>query len=119
VLGSVPPTTFIPIAESCGFIVPLGLWVLERACERAAAWRSSGPAVRVAVNVSPVQFFHNDFVSRVREVLERTGLPPSSIAQGLAQARAKGLLHEDPARIAPSERGFNFLSDLQALFLKA
>ena len=51
--------------------------------------------------------------------MERTGLPPSSIAPGLAQARAKGLLLEDAARIAPTERGFDFLSDLQALFLKA
>jgi len=51
--------------------------------------------------------------------LERTGLPPSSIAPGLAQARAMGLLREDAARIEPTERGFDFLSDLQSLFLKA
>lgn len=49
--------------------------------------------------------------------LERTGLPLSSITPGLAQARERGLLADDPAQIAPTERGFDFLSDLQQLFL--
>jgi oxygen-independent coproporphyrinogen-3 oxidase len=49
--------------------------------------------------------------------LERTGLPPSSIQAALAQARAKGLLESDTARIQPTARGFDFLSDLQQLFL--
>ncbi|MBL8275998.1 MAG: oxygen-independent coproporphyrinogen III oxidase-like protein [Pelomonas sp.] len=51
------------------------------------------------------------------QFLERTGLPPSSIAQGLQTARGRGLLTSDPARIEPTERGFDFLSDLQQLFL--
>ena len=49
--------------------------------------------------------------------LERTGLPPSSIAKAMEQARAKGLAELDPARIAATARGFDFLSDLQSLFL--
>ncbi len=53
----------------------------------------------------------------LQSFLERTGLPPSSIAKALAQARAKGLLEADPARIAATPRGFDFLNDLQALFL--
>jgi len=51
------------------------------------------------------------------QFLERTGLPPSSIAKAMEAGRAKGLLQADPARIAATERGFDFLSDLQALFL--
>ncbi|MFT7723646.1 MAG: radical SAM family heme chaperone HemW [Roseateles sp.] len=51
------------------------------------------------------------------QFLERTGLPPSSIAAGLAAARGRGLLEADPARIQPTARGFDFLSDLQQLFL--
>jgi putative oxygen-independent coproporphyrinogen III oxidase len=51
------------------------------------------------------------------QFLERTGLPPSSIIAGLAAARERGLLEADPARIQPTERGFDFLSDLQQLFL--
>jgi len=51
------------------------------------------------------------------QFLERTGLPRSSIAKGLEAARSRGLLTDDPARIQPTERGFDFLSDLQQLFL--
>ncbi|MFN3303189.1 MAG: radical SAM family heme chaperone HemW [Roseateles sp.] len=51
------------------------------------------------------------------QFLERTGLPPSSIAAALQTARERGLLQPDPARIQPTERGFDFLSDLQQLFL--
>lgn len=53
----------------------------------------------------------------VLQFLERTGLPPSSIAKALETARGRGLLAADPARIQPTERGFDFLSDLQQLFL--
>ena len=53
----------------------------------------------------------------VVQFLERTGLPPSSIAKAMEEGRAKGLLVADPARIAATERGFDFLNDLQALFL--
>ncbi len=53
----------------------------------------------------------------VTQFLERTGLPPSAIAKGMEQGRAKGLLVEDAARIAATAKGFDFLSDLQALFL--
>ena len=51
------------------------------------------------------------------QFLERTGLPLSAISTGLATARSRGLLASDPARIQPTERGFDFLSDLQQLFL--
>ena len=51
------------------------------------------------------------------QFLERTGLPPSSITTALETARSRGLLTTDPARIQPTERGFDFLSDLQQLFL--
>ena len=53
----------------------------------------------------------------VTQFLERTGLPPSSIADALETARSRGLLVADTARIQPTERGFDFLSDLQQLFL--
>lgn len=53
----------------------------------------------------------------VMTFLERTGLPPSAIARGLEEGRARGLLVADPARICATEKGFDFLSDLQSLFL--
>ena len=48
---------------------------------------------------------------------ERTGLPASAIATGVRQAQQRGLLHDDLQRLQPTERGFDFLSDLQSLFL--
>jgi EAL domain-containing protein (putative c-di-GMP-specific phosphodiesterase class I) len=65
---------FIPIAEATGLIVPLGLHVLEIACKRALEWQGGEFPVQVAVNVSAVQFFRDDFVESVRRVLAKTGL---------------------------------------------
>jgi len=53
----------------------------------------------------------------VQQYLERTGLPPSSIAKAMEKGRSRGLLEADPARIAATPKGFDFLSDLQSLFL--
>lgn len=55
----------------------------------------------------------------LQQFLERTGLPPSAIAKAMEQGRARGLLEADPARIAATARGFDFLTDLQQLFLSA
>jgi diguanylate cyclase (GGDEF)-like protein len=70
--GFVSPAEFIPIAEELGLIVPLGEWVLRRACEEAARWPDG---LKVAVNVSAVQFTSASIVTAVREALRRTGLP--------------------------------------------
>jgi len=75
-LGAIPPLTFIPIAEECGLIVPLGAYVMERACRAAVNWQQAAAApVQVAVNVSSVQFARDQFVEEVIEILIRTGLP--------------------------------------------
>jgi EAL domain-containing protein (putative c-di-GMP-specific phosphodiesterase class I) len=74
-LGLVPPDKFIPIAENCGLIVPIGEWVLRTACSQARKWQDEGtPAVPVAVNVSAVQFRQPGFCDLVRKVLCETGL---------------------------------------------
>ena len=86
VLGSVPPSRFIAAAESSGFIVPIGLWILETACARAVTWQESGSPVKVAVNVSPVQFFRDDFVPKVQEILERTRLVPTLLQIELTES---------------------------------
>ena len=74
-LGDIPPGKFISIAEETALIVPIGTWVLEEACRRAAEWQHEAKDVGVGVNVSLVQFARPDFVSTVIGVLERTGLP--------------------------------------------
>ena len=75
--GLVPPVQFIPIAEECGFIVPIGQWVLREACHQARAWQDAGlPPMRIAVNVSAVELRASDFVAGVHDILTETGLDP-------------------------------------------
>ena len=65
-LGFVPPNQFIPLAEETGLIIRLGEWVLREACRQCRWWQDHGkPSVRVAVNVSPLQFARADFVDTV------------------------------------------------------
>ena len=70
--GFVPPGVFIPLAEECGLIVPIGRMVLEQACALAAEWR---PRCRVAVNLSPVQFRDSGLVPLLTGALLRAGFP--------------------------------------------
>jgi diguanylate cyclase (GGDEF)-like protein/PAS domain S-box-containing protein len=74
--GVVPPTTFIPLAEETGLIGPLGLWLLNEACREAASWALP---IRIAVNVSPVQFRQPGFASHVRDALAQSGLAASRL----------------------------------------
>lgn len=76
-IGVVSPAKFIPVAESSGLIVPLGAWVLREACRQAASWQQEGmPAIRMAVNISAVQFRQQGFEHSVSETLAATGLAP-------------------------------------------
>lgn len=74
-LGFVPPVKFIPIAEETGLIVPLGEWILYKACTEMKAWIDQGLSdIRVAVNLSARQFQQSDLVPLVTQTLRRTGL---------------------------------------------
>ena len=73
--GFVPPNQFIPVAEETGLIIRLGEWVLRAACRQCRWWQDHAKrSVRVAVNVSPLQFARADFVDTVLGVLRETGL---------------------------------------------
>jgi diguanylate cyclase (GGDEF)-like protein/PAS domain S-box-containing protein len=86
-LGLVPPDKFIRIAENCGLIVPVGEWVLRTACSQARKWQEAGlPPVRVAVNVSAVQFRRQGFSEQVRKVLRETGLAPEYLELELTES---------------------------------
>ena len=78
--GMVLPDRFVPIAEECGLIVPIGRWVLREACAQAKRWEVAGlkPAA-VAVNISALEFRHKDFVAGVHAVLIEAGLEPSCL----------------------------------------
>ncbi|MCK6392876.1 bifunctional diguanylate cyclase/phosphodiesterase [Zoogloea sp.] len=76
-LGGVSPASFIPLAEECGLIVPIGRWVLHQACRQAVLWQEQGfEPIPVAVNLSALQFRRADMVATVREALEASGLAP-------------------------------------------
>lgn len=85
--GMISPVQFIPVAEERGLIVPLGEWVLRQACLDGLLW----PNIRVAVNVSPIQFRHKEFVSNVKRILQETGFPPSRLEIELTE----GVVVED------------------------
>jgi diguanylate cyclase (GGDEF)-like protein/PAS domain S-box-containing protein len=78
--GLVPPEVFIPVAEETRLIIPLGEWVLRRALEQLARWRSLGfTGLRVAVNLSARQFQQAGLARDVGRILEETGVPPSQL----------------------------------------
>ena len=76
----ISPAEFIPLAEETGLIVRIGAWVLEQACRQARQWADSGAGrPLVAVNISPRQFSHPEFMATVRDTLARTGVDPRQI----------------------------------------
>jgi diguanylate cyclase (GGDEF)-like protein len=77
--GLVTPSEFVPVAEQSGLIVPIGRWVLERACRHAATWRRQGHDVGVAVNVSARQIERESVVAEVRGALQASGLQPGAL----------------------------------------
>ncbi|KAB2318918.1 EAL domain-containing protein [Betaproteobacteria bacterium SCN1] len=86
-LGPIPPARFIPVAESCGAIVPIGEWVLREACRQAAAWDALGlPPLVMAVNLSAVQFRRGDLEATVERALADSGLAPERLELELTES---------------------------------
>jgi len=80
VLGEVPPSKFIPLAEEVGLIEQIGLWSIREACRQMAAWRHAGLDVPcVAVNLSPLNFQNAKLAAVVAESLAANGLPPETL----------------------------------------
>ncbi|MCW6008674.1 bifunctional diguanylate cyclase/phosphodiesterase [Micromonospora sp. CPCC 205371] len=100
-LGELPPARFIHLAEDSGFIVPLGIHLLERACQQAMRWRATRPEPPVvSVNLAARQLCHPSLAADVATVLDRTGLPAELLQLEItesdvmtAEADAVGTLH--------------------------
>lgn len=115
--GLVHPAEFIPTLEETGLIVPIGEWVLTQACLQAARWPVK---VRVAVNVSPVQFRNAAIVTVVKSALEQSRLDPSRLeieitesvfmGEGHAAQLVLTLLRQMGVRIALDDFGTGFSS---------
>ena len=102
VRGMIPPLDFVPLAEETGLVVPMGEWVMNKACEQAARWPSQA---RVAVNLSPVQFRGKTLLSMVSSALARSGLAPGRLELEITESV---LLQESETTLA-------LLHDLRAL----
>ncbi len=126
-LGKVSPAAFVPLAEEAGLIGAIGNWVLGQACGQRALWGESLGAVRVAVNVSAMQFARADFAATVAAALEAAGIPAmwlelelteSVIMQDVEQAATKmGNLRELGISISMDDfgTGYSSLSYIQRL----
>ena len=121
--GMISPGEFIPAAEESGFILELGEWILRESCREAASWLRP---LRVAVNLSPVQFRHGDLPGLIHAVLLETGLAPNRLELEITE----GVLIDDLPRALSTLRrlkllgvriamddfgtGYSSLSNLQA-----
>jgi diguanylate cyclase (GGDEF)-like protein len=85
--GPVSPGEFIPVAEDCGLILPIGNWVLREASKQARAWLDAGlPLGSIAVNISAMEFRHEDFLTGIFAALEDTGLDPRCLELELTES---------------------------------
>jgi diguanylate cyclase (GGDEF)-like protein len=86
-LGLVPPVEFIPLAEDTGLILPIGEWVLRKACEQSRRWQQQGFApIHMAVNISARQFHDQDLSQTVIEILNESGLAPGHLELELTES---------------------------------
>lgn len=97
----VAPMTFIPLAEESGLIVPLGKLILLKACNQARQWTDQGHQLRMAINISPVQFDDEQFINSVAETLLQSKVSPRLIEFEITESflikdvdRAKRVIHE-------------------------
>jgi len=87
VRGPVSPAKFIPVAEDCGLIVPIGKWVLREACQQASSWIGAGlPLCTMAVNISSVEFRDENLLEEILATLKDTGLDPHILELELTES---------------------------------
>ncbi|PXX40083.1 putative bifunctional diguanylate cyclase/phosphodiesterase [Aquitalea magnusonii] len=119
-LGHISPAEFIPVAEDCGLILPLGEWVLRHAVRQARQWREQGLELVMAVNLSAVQFRQPDLPALVARILQEEGLPASALELELTEGVAMydpqqaiavmNALHEQGVRMSIDDFGTGYSS---------
>ncbi|MGE7371383.1 putative bifunctional diguanylate cyclase/phosphodiesterase [Neorhizobium sp. NPDC001467] len=100
--GLIAPDHFVPLAEETGLIVEIGRWVLREACREAASWPNR---LKIAINVSPIQFRQENLVGDVHAILLQTGLSPERLELEVTE----GVLVQDFARALQILRGLKAL----------
>jgi diguanylate cyclase (GGDEF)-like protein len=111
--GMVPPCEFIPLAEETGLILPLGEWVLKEACLQSMKWEEQGILpIRIAVNISAIQFQQNNFIEKVTETLFETKANPENIELEITESVAMGSIEETLSKLhSLKEMGFHIAMD--------
>jgi diguanylate cyclase (GGDEF)-like protein len=109
VLGAIPPTQFIPVAEATGLILPIGRWVLRTACEQSTRWLEAGlPPIRMSVNLSMRQLEDNGLIDDLRAALKDSGLPANLLELELTESM---IMHN-------AERAVRVLTQIKALGIR-
>ena len=102
----VSPVDFIPVAEQSGLILPLGDWIMKRACETAKSWSDDGLGdLSIAVNVSGHQFLEKDIVHKIERTMIETGIKPNQLEVEVTET----VFMED------TDHSIKMLKDIQAL----
>ena len=104
----IPPSIFVPIAEQCGLIVPISVWVLKMACLEAASWGKrfpSDPPLYVGINISARHFSNADFIGHVQEALDHSQVDARSVTIELTESLAM-------SDVAATEQTMSQLRDL-------
>ena len=111
--GTIPPGTFIPVAEESDLIIPIGRWVLETACQQNLLWQSQGhPAISMAVNLSPKQFLDTGLLAFLDRVLAETGLLPNLLQLEVTESMVmRNIEHATSTMRAISDRGVQLAID--------
>ena len=107
--GWIPPNDFIPLAEETGLIIPVGAWILRRACHQLKCWQAKFPChppLSMNVNLSVKQLADPDLIPGLRRILKETGIPPNSLKLELTESTLASEM--ESAREALSE-----IQDLQ------
>jgi diguanylate cyclase (GGDEF)-like protein len=99
-LGLLGPAQFIGLAEHTGLIDPLGLYLLERACGEAAAWRHYRPRPFVSVNLAPAQLAHPGLAAAVADIIDRTQLPPVHLQLEITESAYLDVHHQTLDQLA-------------------
>jgi diguanylate cyclase (GGDEF)-like protein/PAS domain S-box-containing protein len=108
----ISPVEFIPLAEETGLILPIGEWVLRRACQDAVDWQKKGCPIKVSVNLSPRQFRHSNLEGMIDAILAETGLSPRFLELEITEGIVMNNVQETIRMLQMlRKRGFSFSID--------
>lgn len=97
--GVVSPVVFIPIIEQTGMIIQVGYWIFESACKQAKLWNEAGHPLRVAVNLSSIQFMQKDLLTNFKKIIKDVGVSPELMELEITESVMMADIDETIAKI--------------------